>query len=400
MVEYEIHELATIFPSMTGEEFEAFKLDIKQNGLRVPIKTYKGAILDGRHRYQACQELGIEAEFEALPDDTDLVAYVRSANIKTRHLNQSQVAAVSMELDALAHKFIPQHRTQESKPNRINAVDIDKQYCKYCYKDVEVELGDGVIECEECGHGLALMHELEPIKQLAKQAGVSARTYTQAKKAYDYKEDPNLFKQIKQGKKSAVETERIIKREERLKSIAENKTKPPDGVYSVILADPPWQYNRGTLNASSSAEHHYPTMELDDICSFLINQQIQIADEAVLYLWATPPCLSEALQVMEVWGFEYKTHIVWDKTTRGMGYMGFWTKARHELLLIGAKPETGAPDKDTRPWSVIEIPKTKKHSEKPQQFHEVIENCWPNTSKLELFGRAKRGGWTVYGNEV
>ena len=97
-----IHELANVFPSMSGEEFAALKADIQSNGLLEPIWLYDGKVLDGRHRYLACQELGVEPAFREY-EGSDPRGFVVSLNLKRRHLDATQRAAVAAELANLNH---------------------------------------------------------------------------------------------------------------------------------------------------------------------------------------------------------------------------------------------------------------------------------------------------------
>ena len=97
-MKFELHELCAIFPRMGGEEFEALKADIKANGLRQPIITYQGEILDGGNRYQACMDLGVKPLMVEYTG-TDLVGYVESANLHRRHLEtKSQRVAIAVAL--------------------------------------------------------------------------------------------------------------------------------------------------------------------------------------------------------------------------------------------------------------------------------------------------------------
>ena len=164
----------------------------------------------------------------------------------------------------------------------------------------------------------------------------------------------------------------------------------PKGVFDLILADPPWRYEFAESN-TREVENHYPTMTLDDICAI----DPPAADDSVLYLWATSPKLTEALQVIEAWGFEYKTSMVWVKDKIGMGYHA---RARHELILIATRGTPGVPEPANRPDSVIEAPRT-EHSAKPDRLQELIETAYPDRSYLEMFARRPRDGWAVWGNE-
>ena len=84
--------------------------------------------------------------------------------------------------------------------------------------------------------------------------------------------------------------------------------------------------------------NHYPTSVTDIIAER--NVPDIAADDCVLFLWATGPMIREALMVMEAWGFEYKSHAVWDKIHIGTGY---WFRNSHELLLVGTKGDIPAP---------------------------------------------------------
>src|SRR5215831_9305 len=102
--EYEFHPIANVFPLMKGDEFKQFKKDIKTNKLREPIVIYEGKILDGRNRYNACKELGLPVDnARLLPAGTDPIAFVVSANVHRRHLNESQRAAIAAQLATFTH---------------------------------------------------------------------------------------------------------------------------------------------------------------------------------------------------------------------------------------------------------------------------------------------------------
>jgi len=165
----------------------------------------------------------------------------------------------------------------------------------------------------------------------------------------------------------------------------------PNKKYQIIYADPPWRYDFSKSN-SREIENQYPTMRIEEICSLNIPSE----DNSVLYLWATAPKLLEALQVIKAWGFTYKSQAVWDKEIVGMGY---WFRGQHELLLVGTKGHFSPPEQSKRISSVIKEKRT-KHSKKPNKIRDLINNWFPNCSKIELFSRNKTEGWDVWGNEV
>ena len=171
----------------------------------------------------------------------------------------------------------------------------------------------------------------------------------------------------------------------------------PTKRYGVIVADPEWRwepYSRET-GMDRSADNHYPTSATGIIAARDVPSIA--ADDCVLFLWATVPMLPDALRVMAAWGFQYKSHAVWDKVHIGTGY---WFRNRHELLLVGTKGAIPAPAMGEQIASVRTIVR-KQHSAKPEQFLELIEQYFPNLPKIELNRRGPaRPGWDAWGNEA
>ena len=164
----------------------------------------------------------------------------------------------------------------------------------------------------------------------------------------------------------------------------------PRGIYDVLLADPPWQYDFAETD-NRQIENHYPTMTADAIGAL----DVPAAENSVLFMWATAPKLREAFRVLDAWRFEYVTNAVWVKSQMGMGY---WFRGRHELLLVGRRGSFSPPPPDARAPSVFEASRG-RHSEKPESVHVAIERMFPNASRLELFAREKRDGWETWGND-
>lgn len=166
---------------------------------------------------------------------------------------------------------------------------------------------------------------------------------------------------------------------------------PLDDWYQIIYADPPWRYDFAETD-SRKIENQYPTMELEEIK----NMYIPSSDDCVLFLWATAPKIREALEVMNAWGFEYKTQMIWDKKIIGMGY---WFRGQHEILMVGTKGNVFPPPQEKRISSIYRE-KRGKHSKKPDAIRRFIDGWYPNQRKLELFARDTFIGWDVYGNEA
>jgi hypothetical protein len=89
----ELHPLCTLFPRMSGAEFDALKADILANGMREPIVVHAGLILDGGNRYRACIEAGVKPTLKEFTGGS-AVSFVLSANLHRRHLTPGQQAAI------------------------------------------------------------------------------------------------------------------------------------------------------------------------------------------------------------------------------------------------------------------------------------------------------------------
>jgi N6-adenosine-specific RNA methylase IME4 len=199
---------------------------------------------------------------------------------------------------------------------------------------------------------------------------------------------------LESERKSLTKAQRRAMREV---ALAARQAALPDKRCGVILADPEWRwepYSRET-GMDRAADNHYPTSATEIIAARDVPSIA--APDSVLFLWATVPMLPVALRVMESWGFQYKSHLIWDKIFIGTGY---WTRNRHELLLIGTKGDIPAPAMGTQPASLLAIGR-KEYSAKPEQFLELIEEYFPNLPKIELNRRGPaRPGWDAWGNEA
>ena len=183
----------------------------------------------------------------------------------------------------------------------------------------------------------------------------------------------------------------------RCKEDGSENYKPPDlppGIFEVIYADPGWQYNN--FNVENAAQALYTTWPVEEICDKWEDPINKVSNnQSVLFLWATNPMLQEAFQVMSVWGFKYKTNMVWVKDqARGKAW---WARSQHELLLIGVRSKTAKPV--WVPPSAL-LADRREHSQKPDEFRTVIEKMFPLGSWLEVNAREQHDGWISYGDEL
>ena len=170
---------------------------------------------------------------------------------------------------------------------------------------------------------------------------------------------------------------------------------PAETKYRVVYADPPWKYNDiQDTEKLGGAGKHYPTMSIESLCKLPIKDMV--IDNAVLFLWTTSPLLEATFAVIKAWGFSYKTSFVWDKIRHNMGH---YNSVRHELLLVCTKGSC-TPDVKKLHDSVVVVEKTDKHSEKPEEFRNIIDTIYPHGKRIELFARKQPPeGWDMWGNE-
>ena len=172
--------------------------------------------------------------------------------------------------------------------------------------------------------------------------------------------------------------------------------------YNIIYADPPWSYKTwsGKGKEKKSAENHYQCMKKEDIQNLPI-QRIS-ADDCVLLLWVTFPCLEEGLELIKAWGFTYKTcGFTWvkrNKKSDGWFWgLGYWTRANAELCLIATK---GRPKRMSKSVHQIIDSPVREHSRKPDEVRNRIAELCGDVPRIELFARQSTRGWDCWGNEV
>ena len=169
--------------------------------------------------------------------------------------------------------------------------------------------------------------------------------------------------------------------------------------YQVVYCDPPWSYwEMGPIHGLPK----YPTMPLADLKKLPV---ARISDStAVCFMWATNPLLKQAFELMEAWGFQYKTIFkVWLKRTAGGTPVigtGWYTRPSVELLLVGTKGG-GYMSWKTTCSEPQEHPGLRRiHSEKPPEIRDSVRDFFNVPNRIELFARQRAPDWDAWGLEV
>ena len=173
--------------------------------------------------------------------------------------------------------------------------------------------------------------------------------------------------------------------------------------FDIILADPPWKFlTRSPKGNGRGPERHYPTMTLEQLQALPVGGLA--ADNAALFLWCCWPSLFRDVPgLLSAWGFDYRTlAFIWIKANRnGAGFfqgLGYYSRSNSEPCLLAVRGRM--PVESHAVHQVIYSP-VRRHSQKPGEQYERIEQLYPGRRYVELFARSKgRPGWAYWGNEI
>lgn len=361
-------EYEKLVPPPTNEEYESLKESIVKDGQFYPIiVNEKLEILDGHTRNGICYTLKIKPKYIIKKFANKLLEkkFVIESNLKRRHLNNYQKIELGIPLLEIEKELAKLRKISKLKNSKTSLASNDA-------------------------------NEGKSAEIVAQKLGVSTSTFERGEKIF--KKAPEKIKQqVRKGTLSINSAYKLITRETRnLPKVA-----LPKGEFDVIYADPALRFEN--RNQRGSADHHYDTMTLGDIC----NLKIPAAENAVLFLWIPSSMFFDEQEVdadvidstinwiLQRWGFKAKTFFVWVKDRIGTGS---YLRNQHENLIIAYKGKMPTPLKLFS--SIIESPR-EEHSKKPEIVYDMIEQMYPKRNYLELWARNKHSDkWTAWGNEV
>ncbi len=175
----------------------------------------------------------------------------------------------------------------------------------------------------------------------------------------------------------------------------------PSLKYSIIYADPPWDYKGGRQHSGAQGEdtggasEHYPTVTTRDLFDLDIPSICE--KDALLFMWTSSPHLDQAIELMRAWGFSYKTiAFVWDKVRVNPGY---YTMSQCEICIVGKRGKIPTP-RGARNVRQFLSQERGAHSAKPEEVRKRIEEMFPHHRRIEIFARETAQWWDSWGNEV
>jgi len=325
---------------------------IHREGLLQPLViNQSNELICGRRRFEAVKSLGwksVEVYQINTIDDIDKLSKAIAENVMRKNLTWQEEVQAQDELEQLRiGKYgIATHGgdRKSSSPD-----ELEKPSLKEIAKETKQSVG-----------------KLSQDIQLAKAV----------------KEFPQLAK-IK-TKKGALRELKLIKKKEKIKTL-----KPVEGLFDVIVIDPPWEMEGEYNPKGRRGIPPYPTLTIEKIKKL----KIPASENCILWLWVTNRKMKYAFEILEAWGFEERNILSWIKDTFGLGD---WLRNQTEHCILAIK---GKPFFDGKSTTTALYGKRTKHSQKPDEFYDLVEKtCMGN--KLDYFGRKLKKGWSFFGDET
>lgn len=232
----------------------------------------------------------------------------------------------------------------------------------------------------------------ERYQQMAAHPEIVEQAIAEARENDDIVSRAAVLRKISDERRRERESKREAKREANAEQVSE-LSNPLDalGLFSTIVIDPPWDWgDEGDVDQFGQAKPDYATMPIDEIEKLPIGRIA--ADDAHLYLWVTNRSLPKAFRLIDAWGFRYITCITWVKPSFGIGN---YFRGQTEQILFCVRGSLPLKRKDA-PTVLFADRGSGGHSSKPDAAYSFIESCSPQPY-IDVFGRAERSGWSVWG---
>lgn len=381
------NEFKKLIPPLSGDEFRQLEENILNEGIREKIILWQGAIIDGHNRYKIAQKHGLEFETseKSFLDRDAVKIWIIDNQSGRRNLSDF----VKYELKKIKADILKK-RGKETQGLRTDLLsNIDKKLPEH---NTQKTIADD-LQWSTGKVAMAAIVDKKAPEDVKEKLRTNEISINQAYKEIKQAEKKQELEQKKQEYAERVQEISLLKDERKIDIFETDKK------FRVVYADPPWRYNdkceAGAVQSGGVEVRHYDTMSIDQLCDLRVDEITE--KNSVLFLWVTSPLLDECFEVVKAWGFKYKASFVWDKVRHNMGH---YNSVRHEFLLICTKGSC-LPDEKKLIDSVQSIEKTDKHSEKPVEFMNIIDELYTHGDRIELFCRqSKKENWFYWGNEV
>jgi len=220
--------------------------------------------------------------------------------------------------------------------------------------------------------------------------GVTGRYVSYAEEVKE--KAPELVPQVLSGEMPLTKAIQKIKRKEfneQIENIDIQNIKEVNGLYDVIVVDPPWPYETKYDPNGRRCASPYPEMSLEQIKMI----ELPAAEDCILWLWTTHKFMRYSFDILDIWGFRDVAIVTWVKDRIGLGA---WLRSQTEYCIMAIK---GNPTIRLTNQTTVIYGKQREHSRKPDEFYKMVDSlCFGR--KIDWFSREKREGWNQYGNET
>lgn len=385
-------EFANYIRPLSDEEFEKLKESIKLEGIRDPLVVWNGFLIDGYHRYKIATEL--EIEFKTieidLPDKEAVKEWIIKNQLGRRNLTSQEASYYRGKL--YESRKLNHGGDRESSGQNVHlektAEIIGKEY--------------GVTERtirRDAEFSKAVDKVAEKVGKEAKNAILTGQINIPKKdveKLIEIKEEaPEFIEPVLNGEitiSKAVQETKRKKITEKLNDIETVEAKAVEGVFDVIVIDPPWPMEKIEREvAPNQVEFEYPTMTIEEIKEL----KIPCADDCHVWLWTTQKYLPVAFQILQAWNLKYVCTFVWHKPG---GFQPFELPQYNCEFALYAKK--GNPKfVDFKDFKLCFDAPRGSHSEKPDFFYNLVRRVTAGR-RLDMFNRRKIEGFETWGKEA
>lgn len=351
-------EFHSLIPPLSSDEYAQLEANIITDGCREPLVVWNTILLDGHNRFEICKRhnLPFKTISIELPNRDTAADWIDKNQLGRRNLTPDQMSLIRGRRYNRAKKGV-------GKP---------------------------------AGTILGQNDPISTADRLAKEHGVSAATIKRdAKIATFLNEHPEEAREIILGNKKFSDVRREVKRIDiisKLEAIETREVKAIEGVYDVIVIDPPWPMEKIERDVRpNQVEMDYPTMTEEELKSL----RIPTAENSHVWLWTTHRFLPMAFTLLNSWKLKYICCFIWHKPG-GFQPIGL-PQYNCEFALYGrfGKPQFV----DTKTFPVCFNAPRGGHSEKPEEFYDVVRRVTAGR-RLDMFGRRKIEGFDSWGKEV
>lgn len=372
---FEFHPLANLFPMLEGDELAELAEDIREQGLQQLIVIHDGMILDGRNRYVACVQAKVTPRFRPYDGD-DPLAFVISANLKRRHLSESQRAMVAARIANL----------EPGRPSEKASIDAITQAAAAKLLNVSEPSVERATRVQKSG-APELVEAVDQGRIPVSAAAHIAREPIEEQRTILASDEVAI-------KKAAAELAQKRAREnaEKRAALAAQQAVMPTAGYRCIVLDPPWPMQKIERDVRpNQVGFDYPTMSEDELAAF----ELPAANDCHLFCWTTHKFLPMALRLLDAWGFRYVCTLVWRKPG-GFQPIGL-PQYNCEFALYARK---GSPTfVDTKAFFCCFDGERREHSRKPDEFYDIVRRVTAGP-RIDVFSRELRDGFDQFGNEA